>query len=275
MKVSQLLEATFNTDEMVDFIYDKIYSDFFENVQSFKKGKNVDSKNLQIQNKEFWPDELTEGIKDSKFQEAIKLNPISLRAGVYPAGNLYSSKREEITISFNLELYEMLRRTVNHGESYDDMMNNIPDKYHNNVTNEFEGNKVKSSIAHEFSHWLGDTFHDRHLTRMMNKVADVNDNAPSKANKIFNRGKPDPYMADYEIDAVIHGIKQLKRTFGQAAWDAISFNNLFEYDPTLKSIKDNLKSIDKKHASEWLQSIIKRMSRENLLGQQMTGRISL
>ena len=101
---------------------------------------------------------------------------------------------------------------------------------------------------------------------MIKKAKPYHDKRDYKTSKkIKLRGKSDEFLTDYEINAQIHSIKQLKRS-NRDLWDLFSFKNMVDESPALITIRSNLNAQQYK---EWKKLILKRMYREGLVGDSM------
>jgi len=126
---------------------------------------------------------------------------------------------------------------------------------------DFRGEKIKNSIAHELSHWLNDTKNNNNImTKLMN--------AKGKNVSIeVLQGLDNVALTDFERDAQIHQIAQMKRKISQAVWDSLSFEEMLSRDNSLyRAIWIRLSKKDQK---TWKKLILKRMAREKLLGKNM------
>jgi hypothetical protein len=76
-------------------------------------------------------------------------------------------------------------------------------------------------------------------------------------------------MTYFEIDAQIHGIKQLKQS-KKKEWDSRSLEDVILQYSLLKRIVDDIYgNYNKDILNIWLKDLVKRMHRENLLGKNM------
>jgi hypothetical protein len=104
-----------------------------------------------------------------------------------------------------------------------------------------------------------------------NILPDIDENDPykiDKIDKVLSQGKLHKNMAFYEVDAQIHAIKQLKRTF-KKEWDNLTLLDLFYKIPSLRNIAKSLYFLGKDVYKIWMKDLVKRMNRENLLGKFM------
>ncbi len=273
MIVSEILtEATFDVDEVVDLIYNDVYAEYFKNIARYMDGEQLTPSDLKITDRKYTAVELLKRIDNKKIQIAAGKDAITVFTGVSSKGNLYNGRSKTINISFNNELYQMVKSAAVNGQDFEKLMEQIPYKLHVKAREEFSGSKLKGSIAHEFAHWLGDFYHNNHITKMGGKANEYMTSS-EKRNKILRRGKPDIYMTDYEIDAMIHDVYQLKRNYGEAKWDSMTVSEMMRAAMTLNSTYQHVKEKGKGDEKQFLKNILKRMNREGLLGKEMKGKI--
>jgi hypothetical protein len=79
----------------------------------------------------------------------------------------------------------------------------IPDHQKVFFRNEITETNIKGSIYHELSHWLNDTLHNKAVSK----------NMPITQDKIDKLWSGDVNFSDFEIDAQVHAIKQVKRNY--------------------------------------------------------------
>lgn len=262
MILQQLFEATLNINSAVDYIYKEAFKSFIDEIQNYKKGRAVNKKKLRLPTVEFSPKLLISKLHSPNIKKVIQDNPVTIKAGVFTKGSYYDTINKVIYISFNMEAYNRLGQNVGL-RKYNEIFNGIPPHLHRNFEQELSGAKIKSTIAHEISHWVRDTQHDKHITRMVDRAKEN----PSKRKRILNRGTGDDYLTDYEMDALIHGMEQIKRAYPQEEWDTFTLADVFELDPSAMSLLLGFKG---RQRDQFMKLIIKRMSREGLLGKNMS-----
>ena len=129
------------------------------------------------------------------------------------------------------------------------------------LKNEFSEVKIKSTIHHELTHWLDETFNNNSITKELSK----NRLKIAKDSRYF-MGKNNINTKYYEINAQINGIIQAKRKFSDEDWNKMTFEELTNIMTTLKTIKKQLSAEEEK---KWFRDLKTRMYRENLLGKNM------
>lgn len=264
MKLKHVLltEAVFNVDKLVDHIYEEVYEDFIDDIQSWKNGAEPSSLRLKITNKNYDEDQIASRTNSNQIEEALELNPIQIFAGMSLNGNYYSPLESYIQLSFNQELYDFIQNAKRKDALFWDTIGYFPKKLIKRLMSEFDGNKIRASIAHELSHWLDDTFHNRHLK---NKSMNARENNRSI---VSNLNIPDIALSSFERDANIHALVEVKRRYSQEEWDNFTFEDLEDLDPAFHAVTINLLLI-KGAYPKWKKYIIKRMHREGILGKNM------
>jgi hypothetical protein len=247
---SVLTETTYDIDSDVDLIYtesgmEKFLTDFKNS--GYRTIPNEDFKILD-----------SSILKCPKSVEAHAANPIKIITAISGITPHYSMKDHEITLSVHPAIIGLYRDEYNTGFSH------VNPRQVEALKNELSESRRKATIYHELSHWISDSTHNFHLTNMM-KIAQE-----PGSHKDLQMGKYDVGETYYEIDAQIHGIKQIKRRYTPEEWNSMSLERLFtEYVP-LDTIKNRLKkSENPNELRDWLRKLLTRMHREGLLGNNM------
>jgi hypothetical protein len=289
MRLEQYLtEKTFNINKDVEYIYNRCFKGLVDEIhKQTGKDVNFDSDAImrlvngkydwffrRVQKNEIWIEYeqlLSEDLPSKSAKEASKVNPTVIFCGVFKKGNYYvpqeSAKqttkgidRSIISLSLNpsalhFALTGGIKEPAAQAMEVSGQMKSF--------RQEFKPQRIKATIAHELSHWMNDTFHNYHITNMLKLARELSD---LEINKL---GKKDVNMTHFEIDAQIHGIKQLKRSISKI-WNELEIKDvLFRYN----SLRHMGTVIYKGHGKEigdiWQKLLIKRMSREKLLGKNM------
>jgi hypothetical protein len=214
---------------------------------------------------------MSEDLPGKEAKEASKLNPAVITCGIYKGGNFYRPKEEFIAtgqkgpggktwdrgmISLSINP-TAIQTALMHGMEY------IQASQLKSFTNEFKEARIKSTIAHEISHWLNDTMHNFHITKTIGKVRDLGNP------EILLLHKKDVNMTHFEIDAQIHGIKQLKMAH-RKDWDKMTLADVFMEYNSLRFMGGSIyQKYGKKIGDVWQKAVAKRMAREKLLGKNM------
>ena len=242
-----LSESTYELDADVDFIYtESRLEEYIHNV------KTNPSKNVGRPFKELDSSMLT----CPKSIEAHKLNPVKIESGIFGTSSWYNPSKRMIRISPNRQAIDMIGA------------NEKPDEYDNiqMFDNELTDERIKATIHHELSHWISDSIHNQHLSRIVSHAADEGGHYEDVLLGKYNVGE-----TYYEIDAQIHGIKQIKRKYTSEEWDRATLQWLFYKYPALNNIKNPLiRSPNDNEVYDWIRTLTTRMSREGLLGKNMT-----
>jgi len=235
---SLVTSKTFQISRDVDVIYNKYFKKTIEKIKSNKplieKSSYIDS------------DKLVSNI----CKKAHEQNPVTIVAApISNMGNFYAPSKSIIHLSFNKNVVNLIRSKG----GYDNAIKSLPEHQVNSFIQEFSLSTMKASIAHELSHWIQDSLHNRHINKKL-KIA--------KEKGFGNIDVSTPI----ELDAQIHNFRQLYRKYWKS-WDTLSFVDVFKLNPALLSVIRVM--IYNKNFKEWLKKFILRLNREGLLGEKM------
>lgn len=267
-----LLEKTFTISKDVKYIYDNYFSTFIKDIDKYWNStlKFISKYNVVMRKGQISDIEIA-SIKSDKLpgketQAAHALNPCNIRLGCFYDGSFYrpgkaiskalggviSDSRLQISVN-----YFAIQIWLKGQEGF------IPVKQLSNFKNDLKPSSIKSTTAHEISHWLNDTFHNNHITKAILKSFE-NENQD-----LIKLGELDVNMTHFELDAQIHAIKQLKMQ-NKKVWDQFTLIDLFERYGSLQSISSKLyKNYGKEVLNIWQKMLVKRLAREKLLGKSM------
>lgn len=250
-----LNEKLFNVDDDVDYIIEKSGIEEFYN--QVKEGKTphfyeiIDDKEVAF---------LAIDSSELKSEDAIKaneVNPISIFIG-FPngrSGSHYNPLDKYILVSPNRTAFKILYKKEDEF---------LSDQELETFKNEFKLERLKHALAHELSHWISDSLHSSHIQKIIDRANELNDAEYMKLKK------HDVNMTYFEIDAIVHSIKELKRQYTQEEWDQLTFRQIMLEYTALSAVDKTLKS---KYGLEialiWQKNLFKRMQREGLLGLNM------
>jgi hypothetical protein len=195
-------------------------------------------------------------LSDELSRKAHQLNPCTIKINDILErvnSNYYNPYDKIISIKIS-------PNAINYGVEYNDIkiateeLDDIKSK--RSFLNEFTEARIKGSIYHELSHWIDDSLHNTRIKKAL-------DNNFKK-----NTGKPikNVNFTDFEIQAQIHNILQLKRN-DEDNWNNLSFEDMIHLSPSLTSIYYSQTPYEDKQ--DWLKRLKLRMNRENLLGKNM------
>ncbi len=265
MGEANLTEKMQPVSKDVDYIFNTYYADLFKAIAS---GHGALELRLGADDKVISSEELP----SARAKKAHALNPIKIRLSMRgdKRGNAYNPVEGEMFISPSVEAMTILKNTYGSIESAVDL---VPDHQKEQLRNEYNGVKIRTSMAHELSHWMNDTFHNRHIRNLLQKGRVARDTEGyHKVDKIIKKGQPDTYMTDYEIDAQIHQIRELRRRL-RGRWNTLSFEQMVGFDNSLSGTYNRIKNMSSTgvELKQWKKMLLKRMAREGLLGKRMTG----
>jgi hypothetical protein len=256
-KIDNILlnEKTLDLDKDVDFIYDKCFKKHMKNLNNLYVGKEFGKVN-------------SSQLKSEPAVEAHKIKPIEIRCGVFEHGSLYHNRENFIQVSINAYA---VRSLESFSYNFDVVLSLLPsNEVRKTFKAEFTEAKIKGSIYHELAHWIDDVLHGQHLSKRSRKAySELISGRKKEAYKILNQRRKYVTLAPYEIEGQIHSIKQMKRSY-KDKWDELSFFEMVELNGSLASIISTFnRANDKKAVKDWVKAILKRMSREKLLGKNM------
>jgi len=267
-----LTEKTFNISKDVKFVYDKAYKKYIDSlIKSEVKGKGdyrafkgsaFPQKDEKIRNGQDVLFATIDGseLPSNEAKKANELNPVTLFCGVFRNGSFYTSKEQsqiknkcKIQISLHRGALWLILRNE---------QENVPHNQLKEFYNEISAARIRATIAHEISHWMNDTFHNYHISKMLNKAMEFSDR------EILLLNKKDVNMTHFEIDAQMHGIKQLKVS-NKKNWDNMTLLYMFRlYTPMMANAR-GINKYGKDVLDIWQKKVIMRMNREKLLGKNM------
>lgn len=249
-----LLEKTFKISADVDYIYKA--GGFEKFIKAFKKDnrKFPESNKIKRETPIQFVVIKSDNLKSIDAKKANLVNPVRIFCGIYTNGSFYRPTTNVIQISLH---YNALSMYANH------MEHTVPDSQLKRLKNEITEHKIKSSISHELSHWISDSLYNSHIGKLVNKASEFNNTA------ILKLGKQNVNMTYFEIDAQIHGIKELKRKH-ESEWDNLTLFDVYtKYTPLGSTAKVLWDNYGQDILDIWQTSLVKRMAREKLLGKNM------
>lgn len=124
--------------------------------------------------------------------------------------------------------------------------------------------RLLDSLAHEISHFLDDSLHNNQIFKNAKKSIS-ND---VSLDTVYN--SEDINLSYMEINAQIHAIKNLKTIYVKQ-WDNLTIFDVIKKDASLLGLYRHFSdTLGKQKTIDWIKKLLKRMSRENLLGKNMT-----
>ena len=218
-----LTEKTFNISKDVKYVYEKGFKPLVDSLKDinqlsmklFKTDKNKDFFIKVRENKNVPFNRIMGNELPSKeAQAASKLNPVEIYTGAFDSGNFYRSK--EVRGILDDSKLSLIQLSINKQALVIALRKEIymlPVDQVKSFLQEFVPARIKATIAHELSHWLNDTMHNFHITNLLKTAHELNNI------EVLKLHKKDVNMTHFEIDAQIHGIKQLKMA-NKKKWDS-------------------------------------------------------
>lgn len=194
-------------------------------------------------------------LKSKKSKEASKINPVYIIVGIFDSASYYNPLKKQISISLNLNAFNLLKDVP-----YKKIKYELPDNdTWARFQAEFTEANIKGTIYHELSHWLNDTLHNQNIKKRLDKAHET-----GKFGSLKKFGTD--LFTDYELDAQVHAIKQLKRNY-KKDWDKLTWNDIEKKKVSFYVIKKALKNASKIAQDDYMKRMLKRLNREKLLGK--------
>lgn len=257
-----LIEKTFNLNRDVDYIY-KTYIEKFKNKIINNKWDGKTYPEIQIQSTD---------LKSPIAKKASNVNEVTIFINNKTGSSaFYQPKSNSIVIGINSNALGYISGEIleDNNVTFEEVIKGLPRGQGEEFRNEFSADRIKGTIYHELSHWLDDTFHNRYIGKMLKKASEMSQTVGKKRTKEFmTKGKGDINLTFLEINAQIHAIKQLKRG-NKDIWDLLTFDEMLNLNASLNLLKKRFLELGQKEYKGWKKNILKRLSREKLLGQNM------
>jgi len=250
--LSPILENTFDINKDVDYLYNLFFKEF---VNDFNN-KKINLSYFILLDKIKVKSSILE-TEDAK--KAHEINPIMIIRNLsYGAG--YDSLKSNINLSLNKKTILLF---IKYKYDLELIKDNLSISNFKSIIQEITEHRIKSMISHELSHWISDSLYNSHLTSLA-LLAKQNKNP-----ELMKLDKENINLTYFEIDAQIHGIKNLKRQF-KDEWDLMTLEDVFFYYNNLKNTaQDVWYNYGKETLEIWEKNLLKRMQREGLLGKKM------
>jgi hypothetical protein len=194
--------------------------------------------------------------KSKQAQIAHQSNPITVEVYLHNNRcNSYSPKESKIYIGLTDNLVNFLR-TVAYTKNNQEYI-----KHKNSLFNDINDVKLKSTIRHELTHWIDDSLHNKHISKLI-----VSPSFREKVNQGLANGIDVRYEMPHEITAIVNQIAEIKRRIGDKKYNLLTWVDILEKVPGLKIINDEL-------GVSWRRVIFSRLARENLIGAKFTSKL--
>lgn len=243
-------EKTYNIGQDVDLIYNKLIKSI---MKLFHKGKYKEFEN-EIRNKQH--SMYSDKLKSRQTKQAHEINPVTISFVHNGLGNHYNPIKGYIQISLNKNVMDLLAKT-NYEEF--NIKRDVGSMYER-FMNELSESSIKGSIYHELSHWLNDTFHNQQIKKMIKRAGETGDYSITK------KGHQYTTLTDYELDAQIHAVKQVKRD-NNKKYDQIDWKELMILKPALHLAFE--RAAFSNEYDEYMKRFTKRLHREKLLNKKL------
>jgi hypothetical protein len=249
--IKQLLRENLLSEKLtdVDTDVDMLYNSFFkDDVEEFKNTGIFTRKMFD------YNETTTFILQSQEAKQAHLLNPCKII--INNGKNFYDPNKKIIGVGVNDSAVNYILN--NHEGDFKaavDSLYDVPSQQ-NNLTKEFNEEKLKGSIHHELAHWIDDTMNNQHLNKRVNKQI---------ALKRSDLGGIPVNASKMEIQGQIHNVKQLHNKY-KDMWDEITFHKLLSLSISLNTVYKELSGDVRK---QWVRDLKTRMAREGLLGKKM------
>jgi hypothetical protein len=288
MKSHLIHETLFNIPpELIDELGLPMFN-IFKHIEDFSLSKDeltalcnltkdnfISSDKIETIIKKYGTPKIIYAFNKNKFDMNFKFyNPKKEYSGYYPVFNNQTFKRIRNTSMIQISCNPFISHILNYWLinydrilTYLDLLTEVYFKLKKKrglkqFIREFSLIDIKSTLAHELSHWLNDTTHNFHIKNMLNTKNTIEDQSAYYKVKNIN-------FSSMEIDAQVHAIAEIKKQHSLEEWNNFSFIDLCTlYSPLRVIIRSGL--IDyPKEIDNYLHNLIMRLYREHLLGAKM------
>lgn len=246
-----LNEKTFAITKDVDYLYKKYVKKVMDGIKAGKVKKMP--KTITISSKE---------LKSKDAKKAHAVNPVSITM-FSKEGNGYNPIDGEIYLSPHAQITQLMLQSDIDTVAAENLWSK---KTKRHAKREVATDVMLSSINHELTHWIDDSLHNRHIKKSVSQAYYANTLKAAEAAS-HSRGAKTSVGSDFEITAVINGMKQIKRKTDKKEWDRMSWEDLIDIVPILGVTVGATKATGT--YDRWRKLFLKRMAREKLLGKNM------
>ena len=205
-------------------------------------------------------------LKSELLRKAYELNPIEIQFTTSAMSPFYSTQNKIIVVNPSPSAMGLFAESG----SIETCVSFMPDRIAKAFRREFEPERVELSLVHELAHWLDDTLHNNHVF-----------NSASTYDKHAQIGKELEYIkkrnahwggeynySEVEREAQIQSIAHYKGKIGDKLYNKMSFDDMLNNNGGIGFFTNESDKKDK-HSHKWKKELLKRMSREGLLGDNM------
>jgi len=242
-----LVEKTFRLGQDVDMIYKNYFAKYMKDIRSDKWDGRF---KVEVISSAF--------LKSADSKKAHKLNPIHIvMNSKNESGNFYNPISKYISLKINDNALEILKQANMNFNDAGELLSGRKKEWMNDLSE----NRIKGTIYHELSHWIDDSIHNQHIEKMLIKAHE-----PGHRD-VLKQGSKGVNSSYYEINAQVHAVKQIKRQMSKSKYDSLTFDELVAGSSALTTMTNLNK--DAGSYDQWRKDLLKRLSREKLLGKSM------
>jgi hypothetical protein len=199
-------------------------------------------------------------LKSDSAKKAHAVNPITIYVFLAGKGNFYNPLKHIIYLSLDMNIVHAMRA----------ILDVVPDHQLSMLKSETQDLRMKTTIMHELTHWIDNSQHNFYISKAFTNAATIGDrggDSNSFITKSLYRGEPDPYLSPMEVTAMVNQIAELKRRISKPKWNQLTWVDLMHLIPSLHFA-------DQRLGADFRKRMISRMSRENLVGANLTKRLT-
>lgn len=200
-------------------------------------------------------------LKSELAQKAHAVNPITIYVFLAGKGNFYNPLKHIIYLSVDENIVQAMQA----------ILDVIPAHQLSMLKSETTDLRMKSTIMHELAHWLDNSLHNMYISKAFKSAEKAaylgRGDGPKIITKSLYRGEDDPYLSPMEVTAMVNQIAELKRRLPKSKWDQLTWVDLMHLIPSLHFA-------DRRLGKEFRKRMISRMARENLVGRNLTRRLT-
>ena len=262
----KLEEKLYNISKDVNFIYKQAFETFIKDFKNNTLKNRDEYEDTKSTRSVGWGDYIfkelhTSQLKSDDCKKANESLSIPIICGVFKDGSFHSFQKDNnpyIQISLHQDIVNMLYRD---GKDFNKKITGK--SIQKRALNELSEGRIKSTIAHELSHWIDNANYDI-FDKIVGKAQ-----TPQERKELLKLKNENVDMTYFEIQGQIHGVSALK-TVNKKIWDKITLEDLFEMYTPLANIAIKLhRNYREEVFTIWIKLLVLRLARENLLGDKM------
>lgn len=256
---SYLVEATFNLDRDVDYLYEKSRFDPIAKAVASRDPMKMRRAMDRFEVGQAFYFGNSGELRSMVAKRAHKVNPVVVTTGIFRDGSYYSPPMKEIKISLNAGAFDILRQV---GYMPDAASAMVGPSVFNRFMNEFSEKNQKATIYHELAHWADDTLHGSHIAKRLRRARESGDHSSIRGKYTAVTRTP------MEMNAQVHAFKVLRQQMGKREYDKLTWGKAMELNSSFMSNFRNLR--DRSDYLKTMKGLLRRLHREGLMGKTLS-----